>query len=127
MAALTEGHHPGEFIVSEANGYRSREVVTVDNGADLVAGTVLGKITAGGKYIACDQDAGDGSDTAAGVLYADAAAASAEVQAVAIVRDAEVNREDLTFAAANDAGEITELIGDLKAIGIIVRTAIPAA
>jgi hypothetical protein len=119
--AETEGKHPGEFIISEANGHRSREVVTIDNGADLVAGTVLGKITVGGKYIAADQDAGDGSDAAVAILYADAAAASAEVQAVVIVRDAEVNRDELTFHANNDAGEITELIGDLATVGIIVR------
>ena len=119
--SLTEGKHPGEFIISEANGHRSREVVTIDNGADLVARTVLDLPTGTTKYIACDQDASDGSETAVAILYADAAAASAEVEAVAIVRDAEVNRDELTFAAANDAGEITELIADLAAVGIIVR------
>lgn len=42
--ALTETLHAGEFIVSEANGTRSREAVTVaaEAGA-LAAGTVLGK------------------------------------------------------------------------------------
>ena len=29
MTALVEGHHTGEFILSEANGSLSRETVTV--------------------------------------------------------------------------------------------------
>lgn len=120
-------HRPFGFIVSEANGERSREQVTIDNGADLAPGTVLGKITSGGKYIAADQDAGDGSETAVAVLCGWAYAASEEVQAVAIVRDAEVNEEELIFAAANDAGEIAELKADLATVGIIVRPSIPPA
>lgn len=44
--ALNETLHPGEFIVSEANGTRSREqVVLTVNAAALPAGQVLGKIT----------------------------------------------------------------------------------
>ena len=42
----TEGRHPGEHIVSEANGSRSREQIVINAGAGkLVAGTVLGKRT----------------------------------------------------------------------------------
>lgn len=44
--ALTEGLHTGEFIVSEANGTRSREEVTLTAlAAALPVGQVLGKIT----------------------------------------------------------------------------------
>lgn len=44
--ALTETLHAGEFIVSEANGTRSRETVSIDTAAvALPAGQVLGKIT----------------------------------------------------------------------------------
>jgi hypothetical protein len=45
--------HPGEFILSEANGQRSREAITIASGAGIIAaGTVLGKVTATGKYLA---------------------------------------------------------------------------
>lgn len=47
MAAKTEGIHAGEFLSSEANGYRSRRTVTVKSGQNLGAGRVLGTITLG--------------------------------------------------------------------------------
>lgn len=40
---LNEGKHTGEFILSEANGSRSRENVTVLLGENLKAGHVLGR------------------------------------------------------------------------------------
>ncbi|NEX17981.1 MAG: hypothetical protein C1943_15520 [Halochromatium sp.] len=50
----------------------SREEVTVLSGEDLVSGTVLGKITIGGKYVAYDDDGtDDGRRDAAGVLLYD--------------------------------------------------------
>lgn len=45
MTTKTEAIHPGEFILSEAEGYRSRENVTVLSGQNLVAGAVIGKAT----------------------------------------------------------------------------------
>lgn len=119
MTILTEGVHTAEFLISEANGHRSREVVTIAMGEDLVAGTVLGKITANGQYVAHDPDASDGSETAAGVLYAAVDATAAPAEAVAIVRDAEVRRSSLT-CADDSAGEI-EAVAELAAIGIIAR------
>jgi hypothetical protein len=47
MAALVEGQHAGEFILSEAPGNRSRENVTVLSGQDLEAGEVVGKVLYG--------------------------------------------------------------------------------
>ena len=53
MTVLVETRHPGEFILSEANGQRSREAITIASGAGIIAaGTVLGKVTASGKYVA---------------------------------------------------------------------------
>lgn len=45
MTVLTEGKHAGEFCVSEAQGHRSREAITVNAGESLVPGQVLGKMT----------------------------------------------------------------------------------
>jgi len=47
MAAVNDTFRTAEFIVSEANGYRSRDEVTVISTPALVAGNVLGKITVG--------------------------------------------------------------------------------
>ena len=48
---LTEGVHPIEFLLSEGQGTRSRDAIVIASGSGVVkAGTVLGKITASGKY-----------------------------------------------------------------------------
>jgi len=68
MATLTEGQHAGEFLVSEANGRRSRETITVASGQDLSAGTVLGKITA--DTLDGSADAGNTGDGTIGSISA---------------------------------------------------------
>jgi len=214
MPELTEGMHAGEFIASEANGSRSRKVVTIDTG-DLVAGQVLGQITKGaaagaavagntgdgtiteaptvaagakpgvynlsciepaadagefivedpdginigvavvgtefaaggltftiadgatdfaagdaftitvaagsGKYVAYNQDGTDGSEVAAAILYDNTDASTADQEAVAIVRDAEVNGNDLTWPSDIEDAEKNAAIAQLAELGVIVR------
>lgn len=115
MATMTEARRTGEFIISEANGTRSREKITiVAAAAALAAGTVLGKITASGKYTAYANGAADGSEVAAGVLYAAVADSAADQPAVMICRDAEVAEIFLTGIDANGKT-------DLATLGVIVR------
>lgn len=118
MTALTEGRHAAEFIVSEANGSRSRETVTIANSAALAAGTILGKVTASGKYKQRKKGATSGEETAVAVLYAAADASSGDVEAVAIVRDAEVDGGALTYDSGSTAATVD---GQLADVGIIVR------
>ncbi|MGB0467763.1 MAG: head decoration protein [Pontibacterium sp.] len=113
MAIQTEARRTGEFIVSESNGHRSRETVTL-TGGDFPAGQVLGVITANGKYTDYDAGAADGTETAAGILYAATDASAADQNAVVIVRDCEVASAALTGSDA--AG-----VADFLAIGVIVR------
>lgn len=47
MPVLTEARHAGEFILSEANGTRARENITVLSGQKLAAGAVLGRVRHG--------------------------------------------------------------------------------
>ncbi|MDD3028834.1 MAG: head decoration protein [Alphaproteobacteria bacterium] len=47
MTELTEGQHKAEFLVSEANGTASRDVVAILAGQNLKAGHVLGQISVG--------------------------------------------------------------------------------
>lgn len=113
--ALTQARKTGEFLLSEANGTLSREEVTIAAAASaLAAGTVLGKITASGKYVAYNNGASDGTEVAAGVLYAAVPDSASDQKAVAIVRDAEVAGIHLTGSDANG-------VADLKALGVIVR------
>jgi hypothetical protein len=218
MSEITEGRHCGEFLFSQACGYRSRETVTIDTG-DLAAGTVLGKIlsgtapgsatgaavpgasgngtitasptvsagakagvyravciepasnlgkflvsdpygieigvatvgtqfTGGGltftiadgstdfssgdsftitvaggswKYVAYNQDGVNGSEIAAAILYDNVFATSADVEAVIVARDAEVNGTEITWPTDITDGEKTAAIAQLAQVGIIVR------
>lgn len=45
--ALNEEQHKGEFIVTEANGNLSRDLITVVSGQNLKAGHVIGRINVG--------------------------------------------------------------------------------
>jgi Bacteriophage lambda head decoration protein D len=215
MGVLHESRHPGEFMVSEANGWRSRDTVTIASGSgELEPGTVLGKITlagavavavvgntgngaiaavvvgagakagayrviciepgadagkftvedpdgvvvgvasvgvefegggltftiadgatdftagdafritvaaGSGKYQPYDPANADGSGMAAGILYGDADATAADVRAVAILRDAEVNARELVWKTGLDAAAKATGLAHLAEAGIIAR------
>ncbi len=125
MTTLTETTHPGGFLVWEAFRDYTRETITVATGtafATLDSGTVLGKITASGKYTAHDPAAVDGTETAVAVLWGKADATGGDVPAVALVRGpAVVNRYDLVFVGTPSEGEITAAHAALLAVGILVR------
>jgi len=63
MAAVNDTFRTAEFLVSEANGYRSRDQVTVASTPALVAGQVMGKITAGAAGSAAAQGGNTGNAT----------------------------------------------------------------
>ena len=121
MADFTEGRHPAEFIVSEANGRRSRDTVTVASGADLEPNTVVGKVTASGKVVQLAPAAVDGSEVAYGVLIHAAKAASADVTVTAIVRDAEAAENLLVWPDGISGPEKTAARGELETRGIVTR------
>jgi len=117
MTTKTEGSHAGGFIVSEANGMRSREQITVREGEVLEAGTVLA--TVAGKRVGYDNDASGAA--ASGILFDSVDATDGDVEAVAIVRDAEVNAAELVWPDENDTTDINAGLVDLAALGIILR------
>ncbi|WP_299364173.1 head decoration protein [uncultured Paracoccus sp.] len=121
MTTLTETPHPGGFLVWEAFRDYTRETITVATGT-LDPGTVLGRITASGKYAAYDPAAVDGTETAVAVLWGKADASVGDALAVAVVRGpAIVNRHDLVFAGTPSAPEIAAAHTALLAAGILVR------
>lgn len=115
MPNLVETRHVGEHIVSEANGTQSREEVTVtQTGTAILSGTVMGKITASGKYVPYASGATNGSQTAAGVLYSELKPFTGDAKAVLHVRSCEVSAANMTGLDANART-------NLGAIGVIVR------
>ncbi len=65
---FTEAMNLGDLLKFEAPNLYSRDRVTVAAGQNLPLGTVLGIVTASGKYKQIDPSAEDGSQVAAGVL-----------------------------------------------------------
>ena len=120
---FTEGKRDTEGVLSEANGQRSRENIVIASGAGVVAPmTVLGKITASGKYIVSENTAVDGSEVAVAVNLYRVDATSADASVAAIIRDAEINDNYLTYGASRnlDAEKLAARV-DLAAEGVIVR------
>lgn len=122
MAIYTETEHDGGFIVSEANGNRSRGTGTITADEVLVAGSLLGKVTVGGKYVLHAHGAADGSEVVAGIVFGNEDATGADLDGRTIVlRDAEVNGGELTYSIGSDQAAIDAANLGLAALGIIVR------
>jgi len=126
MSTKTEGKHNLEFLVSEANGYRSRDKVTVTVPANttLAPGYVLAKLSATGKFVPYDNSGSDGSEAAAGVNaneLVNATGSPLDVVATVFVRHAEVRDADLEWEGTVDSTGKTAGKADLAAIGIIAR------
>ena len=126
MATLQKRQATASFIISEANGYRSRDdvTVTVPASTTYVAGTILGKITATGKFVRHAAGATNGSEDEAGALYetiTNTTGSGVDSTAVNFARDAEVNGHELTYEIGADGPQIILSDAALKALGIIVR------
>jgi hypothetical protein len=120
--SLAEARHSGEFILSMAHGNRSVDNGTLLSGQNLVAGAVLGKITATGKWKVYDNAASDGSQSAAGILMAATNASSADTACAVLVRDAEVIYGALTWGAGSPTIDTPAGIVDLALLHVIVRS-----
>ena len=123
MAMLTEGPHPGGFLTWEVLRDYTRDTITLASGAGkLVPGTVLGKITTGGKYTVLMPGASNGSQNAAGILWGHADATDADAPAVVLVRGpAIVNRHEIVWPDGATEGQITTATTALAVLGIILR------
>mgnify|MGYP000521539954 CR=1 FL=1 len=123
MTTLTEGKHAGGFLVWEVLRDYTRETVTIASGAGkLEPGTVLGKITTGGKYTGLTPAATNGSQNAAGILWAGVDASAADAPGVVVLRGpAIVNRSELIWPAGASDAQITAVITALAALGILLR------
>ena len=123
MTTLTEGKHAGGFLVWEVLRDYTRETVTIASGAGkLEPGTVLGKITTGGKYTGLAPAATNGSQNVVGILWAGVDASAADAPGVAILRGpALVNQHELVWPEGATEAQITSATTALAALGIILR------
>lgn len=123
MATFNEPNRPLDFLVSEANGQLSRQQVTIDASAPaMVAGTVLGRITASGKYTIYNNAAANGTEIADAILAYDVPDAAVDQIATVIDRLAEVQAAGLNWGASSGP-DITAGTADLLAKNIKIRAA----
>lgn len=127
MTVFTEGRHPGEAILSEANRHRSRDNIIIPAGTGVVpAGSVLGEVTATpGKFVPSPNavvPAIAGAETAKAINIHEVNATDTDVSVAAIVRDAELNGACLEYDGTVDTDvKKAAKAEQLAAVGLIVR------
>lgn len=123
MVKFNEGRSPVEGLLSEGDFHYSRETVMIASGAGILSpGSVLGRITASGKYTLSPDTGDDGSQTAAAILLYPVDATSADQQAVVVTRHAQWNVNTLIYhSTVNDATKRATKATQLEAAGIVVR------
>ena len=122
MTTSTESLARGEHVISEGNGTISRSTATLISGQNLVAGTVLGIITASSKLTRCAHGASDGSQSAIGVLFGDTNATAGDVAGVVYTsRLAELRSPHITFSSGASGGNIATQTAALLALNIVLR------
>lgn len=98
---------------------------TINDGAtDFVAGDAFTIAVSGGTYKYKEYDVADtdGGHRVAGILYDNVDATSADKSGAAVVRDAEVRKDDLTWFTGATTAQKDAAIDALAALGIIVRS-----
>jgi hypothetical protein len=110
------------FLVSEGNGYISREVMTIPAGAGkFEAGHVFGQAADGTAVPYANGGAG-GAETAKGILLeAVDASGTKAVKATFIVRSAEVQRAMLRFSGTPADADKLAAYADLAGAHITMR------
>ncbi len=123
MTTLSESKHAGGFLVWEVLRDFTRETITLASGAGKLApGTVLGKITTGGKYTTLAPGASNGSQNAAGILWGPVDATDADAPGVVLLRGpALLNRHEIVFPEGATDPQIATATAALAALGIVLR------
>jgi hypothetical protein len=88
-----------------------------------VRGTLLGKITTGGKYTTSLSASSDGSQTPVAILANDVDASAADVTNVLVYTSGEFNERAITFGTAHTAATTRDA---LRARGIHLKDSVPA-
>jgi hypothetical protein len=123
MPVLTEPPSMGDVLKYEVNPNYTREVITLLQGLPYPVGSVLGKITASGKYTLSPATGADGSQVANAVLLYAVDATLADATGIVVARGPTiVSRAGLAYeGTVNDAAKITAKIAQLAAVGIVAR------
>ena len=123
MIVLTQPPSIGNVLKYEVNPNYTRDTIPLLMGMPYPVGSVLGKITASGKYKLATSGGADGAQTAVAVLLYAVDATLADATGIVVARGPSiVSRAGLAYdATVNDGAKITTKLGQLAAVGIIAR------
>ncbi len=101
--------------------------IDIRNGV-IVSGTLLGKLTATGKYVPAAASGSDGSQTASAILICGSASntsvdtTAGDQKVVILTRHADVSHAGITYGTTiNDATKRAAAQSQLAAVGIVTR------
>ena len=123
MTVLSQPPTMGDVLKYEVNPNYTRETITLLAGMPYPVGSVLGRITASGKYKLATSGGSDGAQTASAVLLYAVDATLADATGIVVTRGpAIVSRAALIYdATVDDGAKIITKIGQLAAAGIVAR------
>ena len=123
MTVLNQPPTMGDVLKYEVNPNYTRETITLLAGMPYPVGSVLGRITASGKYKLATSGGSDGAQTASAVLLYAVDATLADATGIVLARGpAIVSRAALIYdATIDDGAKIITKIGQLAAAGILAR------
>ena len=123
MAPLVQPASLGDILKYELNPNYTRETITLLAGIAYPVGSVLGRVTASGKFTLASDGGVDGAEIAAAVLLYSVDAMLADTPGVVIARGpAIISRSNLNYdASVDDAAKTATKIAELAALGIIAR------
>lgn len=120
--ASAQVYNPDQLIAGDLK--LVTDSVTIASSAALTRGTVLGRITTGGKYIKSVKTASDGSQNPVAILADDADASAADVVGAPVYLMGEFNGNKLVFDASWSLATLTP---SLRTSSIFVKSAVSAA
>jgi len=124
MAVLTQPPSMGDLLKYEDNANYTRESVTLLAGTNYALGSVLGIVTASGKYTISPDTGATGEQVAVAVLLEAVDATAADTTGLILARGpAIVSKAQLVFdATVTTPAKITAKETQLVAAGIVPRT-----
>ena len=124
MPTLTQAPSQADVVKFQFEPNYTNEAITLLLGTNYKSGSVLGKITASGKYKLAVVGAGDGSAVAVAVLLNPSDASLADTTGIILARGpAVVSKAALLFDASVNTVPLTATkYAELTAVGIVPRT-----
>ena len=107
------------FEESDISRYSRDNITLAASTVAMPTGSVLGKVSATGKFAAYDNAATDGTQSAVGILTENHPASLVDHSASAIVRFARVAPGGLSFKAGTSAADKAAALIELGAAGIL--------